>query len=92
MANMMLAGNEAQPRLHFIDFGLARRFDTPVATWAGGRVKPPEVVQLTEPATYDPFKADVYALAMVFSSLRLIVRLHPAVVSFLICERSASIP
>lgn len=77
--NTVLGGDEARPRLYFIDFGLARHFDAPVSTWPGGQAQLPEAPPSSN-ATYDPFKGDVYALSIIFPMLSL-VRLRPRILS-----------
>lgn len=72
MCNIMLSGDKARPQLYLIDFGLARHFYTPITTWKGGNTGPPEARRHGD--TYDPFKGDVFALAVIFYEVRRLVR------------------
>ena len=70
------------PNLQIIDFGISQRYnlqgDKPSVRWVGGQVELPEVGEdFTRP--YDPFRADIYALAKTWY-----LEMEPLVVSLLV--------
>lgn len=59
-------------KVYFIDFDLSRRLNSVDehrrVNWEGGKIPPPEVDEDDLDAEYDPFPADVYALAITWLS------------------------